>query len=190
MDSVTHEVYERIAKMENIGVKPSEIAVATGLTESRISQIRTDVIYKEILAGLSVSELESFQTLNQGWDQIEALSVNNILVELANNPDVDTSLKAASLANKATRRGRQNVPLGGQGGGRAVLHMNNTFINKLNAIPTTIIDRREQMKSLEQKDSSFLPPSSVEELLKPVHVIEEEPDDIIGSLIQGAFATA
>ena len=186
-DALTKDVFERIARMEQMGVKTSEIAQATGLTPGRISQIKADSNYKTMLANIEVSNLERFQSLNKGWDNVEAMSLTNVLQALKENPDPDFALRAASVANKASRHGRHNIPLNGNHGVRAVVHLNAVFAEKLQQ-NFNIKDRRSHMETLDQKDSSFMPPNEVETLLKPKVLIKQKPDDNLGKLINGAFS--
>lgn len=193
MDTLTKEIFERIAKMESFGMTPVKIATATGLSESRISQIRQMPEYRTVLSNSETAEHEKFQTLNDGWDNVEAWSLNNVLMALKNSPDPDFALRAATIANRAQRRGRQNIPIGSTANGvRAVINLNGNYIEKLQA-DFTVENHRENIRNtqtLVQKDASYMQPSAVEKLLKPAARLANKSQDLLMQQIGDTFAMA
>lgn len=164
---------EKIARMDAIGVPQKEIAGAVGLSEGRISQILDTDEYKVLKASFTTEAYEKNQSLNEGWDLLEAESLNRLLERLQWCSDPDFALKAAAVANRANRRGNANQPIDGRMGVRAVIHLKQTFINRLQQINVNGSD----ISNLPQKEIDVMPPGDLEknftfnesdELLPPI----------------------
>lgn len=156
---------EKIAKMRVVSVPQNQIAAACGLSESRISQITSSDEYKLIEQKIAVTKFEETEMLNQGWDSVEAMGIQKVLTHLQNNPEPDFALRAASLANKAVRRGtHQNNPIAQSAGVRAVIHLNPVFADKLQQ---NFIVSENKLNQLTEKPkaSDFMPASDVHDLL-------------------------
>ena len=149
---------EKIARMDVIGVPQKEIAGAVGLSEGRISQILDTDEYKVLKAGLTNEAYEKNQSLNEGWDLLEAESLNRLLERLAWSSDPDFVLKAAAVANRANRRGNANQPIDGRLGVRAVIHLKQTFINHLQQVNVG----EKGLEGLPQKEINVMSPGDVE----------------------------
>ncbi|HFD32046.1 MAG TPA: hypothetical protein ENJ28_04960 [Gammaproteobacteria bacterium] len=156
---------EKIAKMVIANVPQNQIASACNVSEGAISQIINTEDYKKIEQVIAVAKFEESQLINQGWDSVEALGVKTTIMALQNNPEPDFALRAAVVANKAIRRGTHaNNPIPQSAGVRAVIHLNPTFVNKLQQ-NFEISEDKAQALAEKPKDSDFLPASEVHNLL-------------------------
>ena len=127
--------YEKLAKMVLMGVPYEQIGEVFGISKGRVSQITATDEYSQIAARVGVEEFEKFDTLNKGWDAVESLSVAQIVQSLQTSHDPDFALRAATLANKAQRRGAYNRPIGIPSTERTVrLTLNQNFVTKLNQV--------------------------------------------------------
>jgi len=156
---------EKMASMQIAGVPSTQIALATGLSEGRISQLHEEPIYLEILQALSAKDHEKQELLNQGWDSVEAMSVGVLVRELQGTPEPEFALRAAQAANKAVRRGQfKNNPIAQNMGLKAVVMLNPTFVDKLQQNFDVTKTNNEDTK-LEKKECDFLAPNAVQKLL-------------------------
>lgn len=156
---------EKIAKMVIANVPQNQIASACNVSEGAISQIINTENYKKIEQVIAVAKFEESQLINQGWDSVEALGVKTTILALQNNPEPDFALRAAVVANKAIRRGTHaNNPIPQSAGVRAVIHLNPTFVDKLQQ-NFEISEDKAQALAEKPKDSDFLPASEVHNLL-------------------------
>ena len=148
--------FEKIAKMELMGVPRSQICEAVNLSEGRLSQIiNSEPAYQRVAQQLSIEEFDKLDTLNSGWDMVESLSVAQIVQSLQLSHDPDFALRAATLANKAQRRGAYNKPIGANGvGGQTVrLSLNANFVEKLNQVTNVQINSQDSQEPSEDKDT-------------------------------------
>ena len=165
-------LFEKIAKMELMGVPRVDIADTVGLSESRHSQLFADDDgFKRVYGEVSIAEYEKFSTLNDGWDTVESLAVVAVMTQLQQVPDPDYALRAAALANKAQRRGVFNRPIGVTSGQRkTTINLNASFVDKLQMnfqLPTKEAIEAEVVDPVQiaKKDVNFMPPTAVEDLL-------------------------
>lgn len=153
---------EKIAKMIVFGVPQNQIATACGISESRISQIKDTEEYKLAEQVVASEQFEEEQLINQGWDGVEALGINRVVQALKNNPEPEFALKAAAIANKAVRRGKfRNNPIAQSAGVKAVINLNQTFVNRVNKDSNDMIEHLNANK----KTTNFLAPDKVQALL-------------------------
>ncbi len=160
---------QKIARMAAFEIPSVQIARAMGLTEGRVSQIVNSDEYKVVLASVSTEFFEQNQLLNDGWDSIEATSLNTLMTNLQWSNDPDFALRVAAVANKANRRGSiSNRMIDGQMGARAVFHLTANFIDKLNQINVTNGATEKatngEDKTPSQKESDYMVPEKVEKL--------------------------
>ena len=172
---------EKLARMKAANMTPGDIATATNLTEGRLSQIFNSEEFLTIAERVSNEQFEQQEMVNSGWDGIEALGITRVLEVLDNDPDPDFALKAAALANKAVRRGaHQNNPIVPANAGlKAVVVLNNTFIENLkgNAI---LGDKSDEVSLTKQKKAvNFMAPKCVQDLLT---LPSQEAQDVINKI--------
>ena len=115
------ELIERVAKYATMLVPNEQIARATGLNTDQLAKVMALPEYTAAVETLSAEQLEQHDTLNRGWDAVEDQAVAVVLQTLQANPDPDYALRAATMANKAVRRGAGSNPL--QGNTSAVAHI-------------------------------------------------------------------
>jgi len=165
---------EKLARMRSAGMQAVEIAVATNLSESRLSQIFKSDDFLKIEEVVANEQFEQQELVNSGWDGIEALGINKVLEHLDADPDPEFALKAAALANKAQRRGNhRNNPIATAAGGlKAVVILNNTFVQQLQG--NAVLGNKNENKSLvnQKKSVNFLAPKCVQDLLHIPHADE------------------
>lgn len=157
---------EKVAKMALARIPQNQIAAVCGISESRLSQIMTSKEYQEKATIIAAKKFEEQQLLNNGWDSVEALGMKTVLSTLRQDPDPEFALKAAVVANKAVRRGTfNNQPIDPQDAGvRAVIHLNPTFVDKLQQNFQINTEKSEALVQ-NPKASDFMPAQTVHEML-------------------------
>lgn len=185
-------ILEKVARMVLFGVPQTQIAKAISVSDSRVSQIIELEEYKEILADVSTEYFEQHQSLNDGWNSVEALALSQVVNSLQWSKDPDFALRAASMANKAQRRGNaNNRPIDGQTGARAVFYLTTTFIDKLQQLNITekkngatngvggvdLSPGQEEDNKTPQKQSNFMVPERVEKMFTMRNVDDKNKED-------------
>lgn len=132
--------YDKLAGMVLMEVPRSDIATFFGVSESRISQIiNDDEEYKLALQRATVDYHNKYQNIRDGWDGVEAFAVASLVETLAHDHDPEFALKAAAVANKATRRGgpKSDTLLNPNTGNHVVLNLTNRIIEQIQQINVT-----------------------------------------------------
>ena len=188
-EAIASERLEKIARMALFDVPYKQIAHAIGVTEGRVTQLMETEEYKDILEKLAAENFEKHDSMNGAWDTIEAVALNNIMDHLNWSKDADFALKAAAVANRATRRGQiNNRAIDGRTGVRAVIHLSAQFVEKLqvntvhvangadspvnghtnghtNGIGAKLsLRNRNDRETLKHKDNDFMSPDQVEKI--------------------------
>jgi hypothetical protein len=160
---------ERIAEMLAVGVPQNQIAEAMGISEGRITQLKEQPEFKEWLAEKSAKRFQEIQDVNDGWDNIERKAIETIRKKLNTTFDPDYALRAAMVANRATRKGvGGNVPLPAQMGDRVTLQLNQTFVGRmqnLSLVGESIKDIKSLKDILSHKRVNLMAPQQVKNLL-------------------------
>lgn len=126
------ERLNRIVSMTALGVPDTQIAEAVNLTPGRITQIKDTEEFKDALAVELSRRAEDQAEINDGWDAIERRALQVVQDNLRYNKNPDFALKAAMVANRATRRGTHGgAPLPTNMGPRVIINMQANFVNKL-----------------------------------------------------------
>lgn len=175
--------FDKIARMALFDIPQTQIAKAVGLSDSRISQIVETEEYKTVLSAISIEYFERNQQLNDGWQSVEALALGTVVDNLAWNKDPDFALRAAMIANKAQKRGETaKQPIDAQAGARAVFHLTQNFIQKLqhfggeNKTPDgEVIENKPPA----QKDADYMVPEKVEALFVVNQPKVKKPEDLL-----------
>lgn len=186
---------EKIARMAYANIPQTQIAAAMSVTEGFISQIMESAEYKTEIDKIVAEKFEESQLVDQGWDGIEALGIRATVEALQHNPDPDFALRAAVVANKAVRRSQhRNQPINPDLGARTVVHLKQVFVNKLQNATKEIAERTTTTLQDNQKETDFLEPSKVQELLanqenklgalgydptKPITSAEQDAEDML-----------
>lgn len=171
LDAATRDKYEKIANLLLLDVPYVQIAAITGLSESRISQLKSDQEFLPIYSAKASEKVEEEVLLNDGWAAIETHALAGVLNQLKFGHDPEYALKAAMIANKATRRGsaRANQTIPNELGQRIVLNLPENFVGRIQAGEVTTTNGKVAAFSIELAAGKFeqvLAPSRVSELLQ------------------------
>lgn len=153
---------ERIANMMVHGVPAVQIAEAVNLSEGRISQLKTEDHFKQMLAEANDDFLQAQLDINDSWNKMEmkALGIVNSYLEWSKDPDF--AMRAATMANRAERRGKNtNVPLSASNGKRVGITISSRLATRLGGPEDAkVINGNGEIAEIDT-----LAPSKVEELL-------------------------
>lgn len=162
------EMLERIARMLMLGFNSEQIAIAAASSPDEIEQlVKTQELQAE-LDRLITAKTEQAATVADGWDEIEANSLEVIKIKLANPFGVDEefALKAAALANKASRgraqQMRSQLP-GGSVQDNAVIFLGATFVDNLQQNFT--VAKTRNLPAVDKKVFNSLSTQDVSDLL-------------------------
>lgn len=194
MDSEKRQTFEKIAGMLVIGVPDVQIAEVMSLSAGRIAQIKQSDEFKPFLAEAATERLQEQAEINEGWDKVEREALKIVTDVLKYNKNPDYALKAAMVANRATRKGSVgNQPLPTAMGERVVIHLNANFVGKLQQlsigkaeIGTSNLQDALAVSQSQQKKVNLLAPGQVKKLL----LDEKENADIIDDIDFGTFEVA
>lgn len=162
----------RVAQLLAMDVPHKQIAAACGLSESRISQLVATEDVQRKVQELLAERIDQIDTLNSGWDAVEEEALGTVLQSLRANPDPDFALRAASLANRATRRGGYGQqPIAGHSTASATINLKAVFVEKLqqmNVERQEIVRRHSDCNGADhRKKVNALPIAQTEALLQP-----------------------
>lgn len=197
MSDLKQTLFDKIATMHVYEVPNSQIAKTLGIDEGHVLRIKDDPEYLAQYRELSFERFNQMATLNDGWDNVEALAVSKVIDAMQANPDPDFALRAAAMANKAQRRGtKHNRPLEGGRQAHAVISLRGTFINKLemhrpNEVIGVTMDAEEgplppEDAKLERKATNYMQPANIEGLLRPFLQVSDAGQD--GQMASGETA--
>ncbi len=171
---------EKIARMALFDVPEAQIAKAVGVSD--IAEYIESQEYKDVLARISTEYFEQNQQLNDGWNSIEALALTAVIDNLTWSKDPDFALRAAGMANKANRRGDvTQQPINGQAGARAVFHLTQNFIQKLQNFGNEGKGSNgvEIENKPAHKDTDYMVPEKVEKLFVVNQPKVNKPEDLL-----------
>lgn len=177
------ELLTKIANMLVYQVPHAQIAMVCGITVEQLEKAMTTTQFETALATVEFENIEAQKDLNEGWDALESTAVANLLTAMQTVNDPDFSLKVAAVANKAQRRGgRNNRPIDGELGSRAVINLNQTFIERLQMSKEEKSTAIEVADNAKQKDHNFMPPNAVEKLLQVGKKAISEVEEVVQEL--------
>ena len=104
LQDLRDELLNRVARFLVMEAPTHQIAIATGLTEEKVSKLADTQLVKDKMASLQSEQLDQADKLRRGWDAVEEEALGTVLHTLQANPDPDYALRAAAVANKAERR--------------------------------------------------------------------------------------
>ncbi len=172
---------EKIARMALFDVPEAQIAKAVGIGD--ITEYTESQEYKDVLARISTEYFEQNQQLNDGWNSVEALALTAVVDNLTWSKDPDFALRAAGMANKANRRGDvTQEPINGQAGARAVFHLTQNFIQKLQNFGSEnkgVVNTVEIDNKPAHKDTDYMVPEKVEKLFVVNQPKVNKPEDML-----------
>lgn len=167
---------DRLARYFAADVPHKQIAQVFGLSEGRVSQLeKTEEIISRV-AELHAQHIEKNEDLNEGWDAVEEESLATVITNLRSNPDPDYALRAAVAANKAQRRPGVNgrATINGNNTATAVIHLNATFVERLQAIQVGQQALNENAKRIDR-----LSMSKAEHILQPEDTVNRNLNDLV-----------
>lgn len=159
--AIKEQLLDKIARLTAMNVPTEQIAQACGITKGRVSQLTATEEFNEVLLQYYNEDFEQQDTLNRGWDAVEEEALGTVLETLQHNPDPDFALRAATMANKAQRRGgvNGNQPINGNASASAVINLNQVFVDKLQHISVgreAIDANAKRIDALPIKDAELL----------------------------------
>lgn len=171
------EKFERICRLEQQGISVEQIALALGMSANEIQLAKESDEFKQLAQGI-VSEIIEEQTLiNSGWDGVEQAALATVISHLQHRKDPDYALRAATLANKATRRNsgqeKHDATLAMRAGARVVINLNTQFISGIAQLQTT--NREQRMLTVSEKKAvDMMATAAVDELMSgPIEIDQE-----------------
>lgn len=185
-----NEMLERIARMLLLGFTSTQIAIAASSTAEEIEQlVKTQELQAE-LDRLITAKTEQAATVADGWDEVEAASLEVIKTKLQNpfGVDEDFALRAATLANKASRgraqqlRSQAQLP-GGSAVDNAVIFLGATFVGNLQNNFNVLTERVQEAP--EKKVFNSLSAEDVSTLLDADNANEETTSEIANFFDEG-----
>lgn len=173
MAVVDKQALTKIAKMLNMGVSERQIGMVFNLTDAQLKTILESSDFLIVQAEVEGADFENAQTMNEGWDGVESLALSRVVEHLSNGmAEPDFALRAATLANKAERRGKHaNEPLQVRPAMQTIIHLQANFVARLSS------DFKIQERAIEgitQKDSNFLEPSKVKSMFGVTKQVQGE----------------
>jgi len=127
---------ERVAKLVAAEVPVNQIALASGLSAAQVEVLVDSDQFRAKLVEQQEQQFAQAEKMNRGWDAVEEEALGNVLEVLSQNPDPDYALRAAAVANRATRRGANNRAIdAGHAQQSAVIKLNVAFVNQLQQQP-------------------------------------------------------
>src|SRR5882724_12904330 len=135
MSNANETLIKKVAELEAQLVSNSQICDVIGCDASTLNRLQETDLYKQFLSAAKQEYLARDRNLDNGWNSIEEKAISIVKENLKYNLNPEFALRAAVLANKANRRGRQDSILPSQMGSRSVINMNTIFIGKLQAPP-------------------------------------------------------
>ena len=158
---------QRVAQLTAHGCSDSQIIDALCLTEAELIELRATEIYKKSYSEKVLEKADYEDTVNSGWDGLEAQALEVLVSNLGWSRDPQFALNVARTANQATRRKAQgrDVIDGRTDNGRVVINLNATFVKQLgNNVQVNVGDK----PTPEKKISAVPNPKRVQEMLIPV----------------------
>lgn len=105
------EIYVVIAKHEVLDMDAKTIGELLGVTQDEVVQLQQEPLYQKVLTLLKASTSQARVDAELGYDTLESMAVTKLIERMPFERDVDTLLKVATMANRATRRTKPVGPL-------------------------------------------------------------------------------
>lgn len=110
MSQVTSAADERAISLLGQGFKPIEVSGATGLSESRVSQLVSDPIYASQISALRIQTLTKHTEQDNEYDEIESTLTKRLKDSIGLMYDPVKISGVLSRVNAMKRRGASAVP--------------------------------------------------------------------------------
>jgi len=129
-----HRMLHKVAAMVSDNVPQKDIADVMGVSEGRITQLKDDEKFKEVLSQAQLAKLKQYEEMDDTWDAVELKAIKKLKVALNLFNDPEMALRIAAVANKAVRRSSSfNKPILPMNGGRVELTFSQNFIDARSA---------------------------------------------------------
>ena len=178
-----NELVERIAHMIVFGAAAESIMLACSMSEEQFLQVQEWPEFKECVARLQSDQFEQQRLVDQGWDFLEAKSIENLAKVVEYNRDPDLNLRIARVANQASRthRGKRNTeqPINPELAKTVVVNLGVKFVQNIQN--REIHQRQEQPVEIGHKDIDCLPQSDVESVfgITKRNIAEDSVNDFV-----------
>lgn len=178
------EIAERVANMVVFGAAAESIMLACGLTEEQLQKVQSWPEYIDAATEASSARFEQQRMVDEGWDFLEAKSLENLCKVVEFNKDPDLNLRVARVANQASRshRGKRNTeqpinPL--EAPKTVVLNLGVQFVQNIQQ--REIGPRAEQTVEIGHKDIDCLSQGDVENVfgISGRNVLEDVTNEFI-----------
>jgi len=79
ISDVSSAEHEQAAELLALGVPQEQIAIVTGLSEGRISQLKNEAWFQKLVQEKGTKYIKQQNLLNDGWNRIEELALGTLL---------------------------------------------------------------------------------------------------------------
>ena len=111
MEREIPEMYVVLAKHSVMGMDSDSICDVLGCEPNELVEVESDQLYKDVRQQIGAMYAEGQATRVFGWDGIEATALEKLAQRIPFEKDSDFLLKVAAVANKAQRRGNNEMGL-------------------------------------------------------------------------------
>jgi len=139
------DMYVVIAKHSVMGLDDAAIQDIVDCSAEDMATLRDDPIYKMVRAYVAAANANQLAQQSVGWDTVEQLALAGLVKRMEFEKDPNFILKAAAVANRATRRvSNQNV-LDPSKTGRTTIVLTERLVNRLNRTGQVEEERTRQL---------------------------------------------
>jgi hypothetical protein len=136
-----------IAKHQVLGLDNQQIADTMGCEVEDLIAAEADETYRRVKEFIAQVNAQQQQKQTEGWDAIESIAMEGLLKRLPHEKDSEFLLKAATLANRATRRmGQQsNVLDPGLRAGTRTITLTQRLVSKITSRGDQVQEQTRQV---------------------------------------------
>lgn len=133
MSQKTLDLCEQIASMVFVKVPTNEIAEVFGWPEARVLEILEHADFQNLYQNYAKNEISRQRGLASSWDKVEERALKIVSDTLTSVFDPEFALRAAAVANRASRKGLTNTaePLDIKGGARTSITLNINYTKQI-----------------------------------------------------------
>lgn len=150
-------VYVIVAKHSVMGMDAEGIRTILGAELAEVHEVESDETYKIVRGHVASAYAAMTADQSTGWDAIENIAMSQLLKRLPYEKDSEFLLRAAAVANKATRKHSQDTGIldPGRANGRVSVTLTQRLVRHLQNGNESVVETRE----LSIKDGSMANPS-------------------------------
>lgn len=151
------DIYVVVAKHSVMGMEAEQIRSLLGATTEEILEVESDDTYKLVRNVVAGAYAEQTANQSTGWDAIENIAMTQLLKRLPFEKDSEFLLRAAAVANKATRKHSQETGVldPSKVAGRVQVTLTQRLVRQLSRNGETVTETKE----LSIHDGSMANPS-------------------------------